>query len=132
MCIWCENSKPIAFGTFTVNGKSNNISVYMTRSKNTDHILQVIGITAGESQIISTVKLNYCPFCGDRLCRTPIFPEITSETAQAIYYRPQDAPKECFWVKEEARYLAIDNRTNKCITHDFATKEECLAWFMRE
>lgn len=77
------------------------------------------------------MRLRYCPLCGKKLFKDPIFPQLTEESAIEIYQDPANGPAIGFWIQEEGRYLAVDNREHAYFTKDFCTKEECIDWLAK-
>lgn len=132
MCDYCEHSR--IFGHRKVHvDEVGKATIYgsVNRSKDGRSCYLRVRRAPGKDEKpddIFTMSLNYCPFCGEKLISDPIFPEITNESAMEMFNHKANAPKMKFWLKEEARYLGIDNTAGDFKTKDFSTKEECLAW----
>ncbi len=75
-----------------------------------------------------SVEIKYCPFCGKKLLKDPIFPQMAEESAIEIAKDPEHGPAILYWFKSESGYWAVDNRNHSAFSMCFLSKEECLAY----
>ena len=67
-----------------------------------------------------TVEIKYCPFCGKKLLKDSIFPQMAED--------PEHGPAILYWFKSESCYWAVDNRDHSAFPTCFLSKEDCLAY----
>lgn len=75
-----------------------------------------------------TVEIKYCPFCGKKLLKDSIFPQMAEESAIEIAKDPEHGPAILYWFKSESCYWAVDNRDHSAFPTCFLSKEDCLAY----
>lgn len=94
-----------------------------------NHNLRIRMPTVDHDQItLFEIKLKYCPFCGAKLFKDPIFPEITLESAQEMIKDPINAPQAKFWMRDGDKYFTIDNTECKFKMDRHFSKQECIEW----
>lgn len=114
MALWITWSKE---GTPIIRAKID----YGTKDKN------FRGCAASRIPACS-VEIKYCPFCGKKLLKDPIFPQMAEESAIEIAKDPEHGPAILYWFKSESGYWAVDNRNHSAFSMCFLSKEECLAY----
>ena len=143
MCEYCDKNKIIsireihipanqkisAYGRITLarDGFGSILRVKMSASDCTDGVYQ-----NKDKFTIFETKLKYCPFCGKKLFKDPIFPEITLESAKEMHTDPLNAPQSKFWIRDEDKYFSIDNTEGKFKMERHFSKEDCLAWLAKD
>lgn len=144
MCRYCEEGDVLKSSDSPIelfDGRQAALMLALTKNKNGDPVIRAKIIPNADhpnylrGNVDRTptcaIKIKYCPLCGNKLVKDPIFPELTSESAAEIFRDPANGPAIKFWIKVEGRYLAVDNQKNIYTAKDFATKEECLDWLAR-
>ena len=79
-----------------------------------------------------SVGIKYCPFCGKKLLKGPIFPQMAEESAIEIAKDPEHGSAILYWFKAESGYWAVDNRGHDAFSMCFLSREECLAWLAQK
>lgn len=84
MCKYCDGIMSLGNRKVRIsaNEELNVCGIIGLMKDGSDHHLYVRTKTSNRDQItLFDLSLKYCPFCGNKLLKDPIFPEITSDSA---------------------------------------------------
>lgn len=142
MCKYCDAGAMLRSSNVELpGGQKAAMALWITRRKEGTPIIRASINYSTEENFRSyaasripacSVGIKYCPFCGKKLLKDPIFPQMAEESAIEIAKDPEHGPAILYWFKAESGYWAVDNRGHDAFSMCFLSREECLAWLAQK